>query len=66
MPVILSKENESAWLSKDIAIDTMLDLCQPFPDDLMQRYRISARINSVDRKDKPNNDEELVLPENSK
>jgi hypothetical protein len=32
----------------------------------MQRYRISSRINSVNRQDKPNNDEALIMPENSK
>ncbi|AMR33671.1 hypothetical protein A0256_20675 [Mucilaginibacter sp. PAMC 26640] len=66
MPVILSKENELAWLSKDISSADMLSLCQPFPDDLMDRYQVSSRINSTNRKDKPNNDEGLVLEENSK
>ncbi|WP_454802910.1 SOS response-associated peptidase [Mucilaginibacter phyllosphaerae] len=66
MPVILSKEKEKAWLSKDLSVNSMLELCQPFPDDLMQRVRVSSRINTTNRKDKPNNDEGLIAPENSK
>ena len=65
MPVILSKENEKVWLSKDVPVNGLIDLCQPFPDDLMKRHQVSQRINSVNRKDKPNNDELLILPENS-
>jgi putative SOS response-associated peptidase YedK len=65
MPVILPRENESAWLSKDLTPHDVVSLCQPFPDDMMNRFRVSSRINATNRKDKPNNDELLILPENS-
>jgi putative SOS response-associated peptidase YedK len=66
MPVILSKANEELWLAKDIAPKELIDLCVPYPDELMVRFRVSKRINSVNRKTAPNNDAALILPENSK
>ncbi|RFZ85168.1 SOS response-associated peptidase [Mucilaginibacter terrenus] len=65
MPVILSKENEDLWLSKDISPSALLNICVPFPDELMNRVRVSKRINAVNKKKVPNNDEGLILPENS-
>jgi putative SOS response-associated peptidase YedK len=66
MPVILSKANEELWLAKDIAPKELLDLCVPYPDELMNRFRVSKRVNYVSKEIAPNNDEALILPENSK
>lgn len=65
MPVILSKENEKAWLSKDLSSDELVSICAPFPDELMTRHKVSKRINTVSKKTVINNDPDLIQPENS-
>lgn len=40
MPVILDKKDEDLWLSKDIAPEELLKLLLPYPDELMERYRV--------------------------
>lgn len=40
MPVILSKKDEALWLSKDVAPDQLMQLLQPYPDELMERYKV--------------------------
>ncbi|MBB5634324.1 putative SOS response-associated peptidase YedK [Pedobacter cryoconitis] len=39
MPVILDKNEESLWLSKDLSVEQLLTLCDPYPDDLMDSFR---------------------------
>ena len=59
MPVILDKKEESLWLSKDLSVDQLLSLCNPYPDDLMNSYRVAKEVNKV-----ANNNSELILPLN--
>lgn len=48
MPVILSKEVEDLWL--DTALDdaqTLTQLLEPYPDDALEAYEVSALVNSA-------------------
>lgn len=65
MPVILDKNGENMWLNKYLSPTEKLKLCVPFPDELMTKTRVSTRVNKVHKKDKPNNDEGLILPLNT-
>ncbi|WP_114579147.1 SOS response-associated peptidase [Saliphagus sp. LR7] len=53
MPVVLPKDSESEWLSADP--DTRKDLCQPYPENDLDAYEISTRVNN------PTNDEPSVI-----
>ena len=48
MPVILSKEVEDLWL--DTALDdtqTLTQFLEPYPDDALEAYEVSALVNSA-------------------
>ncbi len=66
MPVILPRNLERTWLNKSISPTELLTLCVPYPDSLMKRTRVDKRVNSVNKKDKPNNDAGLIFPLNTK
>lgn len=53
MPVVLSKEAESDWLSA--GPETRKELCQPYPKDDLDAYEISTRVNN------PGNDNPQVI-----
>jgi len=55
MPAILLKENEVDWLDQNLSGNEALQLLLPYPDDDMQAYRVSDRINKV-----ANNDADLI------
>lgn len=58
MPVILPAERRGSWLESgggDPA--SLLELCRPYPAELMQVWPVSAQVNSV-----ANNCAELVRP----
>ena len=66
MPVILHKEEEQLWLSKDLPLKDLVELCNPYPEDLMDAYRVSKAVNSTIVKGIKNKGAELILPQNSK
>lgn len=45
MPVILSPENEAAWLHEN-EVEKLKELLAPFDSDKMEAYPISAKVNS--------------------
>ena len=51
MPVILPKKAEKMWLAKDLTPTQLLDICQQYPDDLMQTWQVSTAVNSVKNHD---------------
>lgn len=56
MPVILEREDEAKWLSHEmVELDLIKKLLKPFPDNEMEAFRVSTRVNSL-----MNNDKELV------
>lgn len=65
MPVILDKNEESLWLSKDISVPELISLCDPYPDELMKSFRVSTAVNSTVVNKAHNNSPLLILPENS-
>jgi putative SOS response-associated peptidase YedK len=65
MPVILDKQEEKLWLSKDISTADLLSLCDPYPDEAMDCYQVSTAVNTAAVKSVPNNQPELILPLNS-
>jgi putative SOS response-associated peptidase YedK len=65
MPVILNRFQEEFWLSKNVSPTDLLSLCQPYPDKLMEAYRVSTDINATVVKGVINNKPELMLPINS-
>lgn len=59
MPVILSQEDESFWLDPAVRRpDDLLPLLAPLPDDRMESYAVSRRVNSP-----ATDDPSLVLAE---
>jgi len=46
MPVIIDKEDEQAWLNKDLSQKDVLELCQPSQDPAMRAYTISKLLTS--------------------
>jgi len=38
---------------------------EPFPQELMNRIKVSKRVNAVSTLKKPNNDSDLLLPLNT-
>ena len=65
MPVILSKAEEEIWLSKTLPLETRMTLLDAFPQELMNRIKISKRVNAVSTLKKPNNNSDLLLPLNT-
>jgi putative SOS response-associated peptidase YedK len=55
MPVLLPKEEEKTWISDTKDTTVLTQLLLPFQNDLMEKTRISMRINS------PNNDDPSLL-----
>lgn len=53
MPVVLPQEAEEEWLES--GPEERRDLCRPYPDDDLEAYEISTRVNN------PNNDEATVI-----
>jgi putative SOS response-associated peptidase YedK len=46
MPAILRKEDEAAWLHRETTdINEVLPLLYPYPDEEMQAYPVSRRVN---------------------
>ncbi|HKA53430.1 MAG TPA: SOS response-associated peptidase [Candidatus Binatia bacterium] len=45
MPVILKKDAERRWIENDITQEKLLSLLYPYPEQLMQMYEISTRVN---------------------
>lgn len=46
MPVILSQENESAWLNENVKPTDIKGLLKPFPAELMVAYEVGLMVNS--------------------
>lgn len=65
MPVILDKNEEALWLSKDLSVPDLISLCNPYPDDLMNSTRVSTKVNATMVNKVHNNHPDLILPENS-
>ena len=52
MPVILERENYDVWLDPGFSrTEQLVDLLKPYRADLMRRYRVSPRVNSVQNDD---------------
>lgn len=60
MPVILHKADEDFVLHKKPTIEQFLALCVPYPDRLMNRYRVSKQVLPVSTKEKWNKSMELL------
>lgn len=65
MPVILDKQEEQLWLSKDISVTDLLTLCNPYPDEDMVSFRVSTDMNATTKNKMINNHPEFMLPLNS-
>lgn len=62
MPVILPKVYERMWLNKKLSVEELLSLCVPYPDHLMNCYRVSKKVNQRSTREKPNKDMSLIDP----
>jgi len=65
MPVILDQQEEGLWLSKDLSVTERISLCDPYPDEQMESFRVSTEVNGTVFNKLPNNKPELMLPLNS-
>jgi putative SOS response-associated peptidase YedK len=45
MPVILNKEDEQLWLSKDVPPAELLKLCRTYPNELMDAREMPKKVN---------------------
>jgi putative SOS response-associated peptidase YedK len=46
MPVILRKQDETAWLDPNLALDGAQALLVPLPAELLRAYEVSPKVNS--------------------
>jgi hypothetical protein len=46
MPVFIAKEDEKAWLNKDLSQKNVLELCHPYLDPGMRAYTISKLLTT--------------------
>jgi len=51
MPAILLAEDEQRWIDPTLSTEDALQLIQPYPDDAMQAYTVSERVNKVREND---------------
>jgi putative SOS response-associated peptidase YedK len=51
MPAILLAEQEQIWLDSDIPAEEALKMVAPFPDELLEAYTVSKRVNKVSEND---------------
>lgn len=61
MPIILHSDEHELWLSTDVPVNELMQLCHPFPDEEMDMYPVSREVNKV-----VNDYADLILPANSK
>ena len=61
MPIMLHSGEQKLWLTNDVPVNELLQVCQPFPDEEMEMYPVSKEVNKV-----VNDYAELILPANSK
>jgi len=59
MPVILKREHEKKWLDSYSSESELLELLQPYPNELMLGFTVSPLVNSVQ------NDSQSVLRKTS-
>lgn len=59
MPVILTKENEQRWLSKESGTEELLSVCTSYPEENMLKFLVSKSIS-----DRDINDPDLIKPLN--
>jgi len=55
MPAILTAEQEQLWLSDDIAPQELVDMIEPYPNEMMEAYPVSPKVGNV-----KNNSKELI------
>ena len=65
MPVILDRNEEKLWLSKELSVPELLSLCDPYPDENMESFRVSTAVNATVVKKVINNHEGLILRQNA-
>jgi putative SOS response-associated peptidase YedK len=59
MPAILRREDEEEWVSRDVTDPIQVErLLQPYPEDAMRVYAVSADVNST-----RNNGPDLIEPD---
>jgi len=51
MPAILLPEQEQIWLDAAIPAEEALKIIAPFPDELLQAYTVSKKVNKVSEND---------------
>ncbi len=51
MPAILLPSQESLWLDTGISAEEALQILTPFPDDLLEAYTVSKKVNRVTEND---------------
>jgi putative SOS response-associated peptidase YedK len=62
MPVILTKEEEKIWLSKDVPLKDLIAICDVYPPDQLNMTRVSKKVNATSTSKRPNNSPDLIQP----
>lgn len=58
MPVMLAENDFDAWLSGEAGVEVLT----PAPDDVLQAYKVSQRVNRAPKLDEPDDDRTLIDP----
>ena len=51
MPAILLPEQEKLWLDEEIPTQELLEMIKPYPEELMEAYTVSTKVNNVREND---------------
>jgi putative SOS response-associated peptidase YedK len=57
MPGILLPEQERLWINLEMPVEEVVRIIEPYPDDYLDFYRVSKRVNKVSE-----NDADLIKP----
>jgi len=57
MPAILHPKEERLWLEEGVPVEDLVKLIKPYPDAMMDAYKVSTRVGNV-----RNNDASLIEP----
>jgi len=60
MPAILTKDQEELWLSDDVSPIELVEMIQPYDDQLMEAYPVSKKVGNV-----RNNSADLIEKDDS-
>jgi len=62
MPAILRPDQEQEWINPNRSVEEAMQLLLPYPDDLMEAYTVSEKVNKVQNNDASLMEHQLYIP----